>query len=52
MPLDLLRHFGYAGKVYPVNPKYQEVFGYTCYPDIESLPEAPDLVVLPSAPKM
>lgn len=46
MPLDLLRHFGYAGKVYPVNPKYREVFGYTCYPDIESLPEAPDLVVL------
>ncbi|MGO4393949.1 acetate--CoA ligase family protein [Variovorax sp. M-6] len=46
MPLDLLRHFGYAGKVFPVNPKYQEVFGYVCYPDIESLPEAPDLVVL------
>lgn len=46
MPLDLLRHFGYAGKVYPINPKYQEVFGYTCYADIESLPEAPDLVVL------
>ncbi|MGJ7525392.1 acetate--CoA ligase family protein [Variovorax sp. GB1P17] len=46
MPLDLLRHFGYAGKVFPINPKYQEVFGYTCYPDIESLPEVPDLVVL------
>ena len=46
MPLDLLRHFGYVGQVFPVNPKYQEVFGYTCYPDIESLPEAPDLVVL------
>ncbi|MGJ7544565.1 acetate--CoA ligase family protein [Variovorax sp. LT1R16] len=46
MPLDLLRHFGYAGQVFPINPKYQEVFGYTCYPDIESLPETPDLVVL------
>jgi len=46
MPLDLLRHFGYGGKVYPVNPKYQEVFGYACYPEIEALPEAPDLVVL------
>lgn len=46
MPLDLLRHFGFAGAVYPVNPKYQEVFGYRCYPDIESLPEACDLVVL------
>ncbi|MBK0393706.1 acetate--CoA ligase family protein [Ramlibacter algicola] len=46
MPLDLLRHFGYQGTVYPINPKYEEVFGYRCYPDIESLPEAPDLVVL------
>lgn len=46
MPLDLLKHFGYAGKVFPINPKYQEVFGYACYPDIESLPEVPDLVVL------
>jgi acyl-CoA synthetase (NDP forming) len=46
MPLDLLQHFGYAGKVYPINPKYDEVFGYTCYADIESTPEAPELVVL------
>lgn len=46
MPLDLLRHFGYAGDVYPVNPKYEEVFGYRCFPDIESIPRAPDLAVL------
>ena len=46
MPLDLLRHFGYAGQVYPINPKYEEVFGYPCYPDIESLPATPDLAVL------
>lgn len=46
MPLDLLRHFGFRGAVYPINPKYDEVFGYRCYPDVESLPEAPDLVVL------
>lgn len=46
MPLDLLKHFGYEGRVYPVNPKYEEIFGYRCYPDIESVPEAPELVVL------
>ena len=46
MPLDLLRHFHYAGEVYPINPKYEEVFGYRCYPDVEALPSAPDLVVL------
>lgn len=46
MPLDLLRQFNYAGQVYPINPKYEEVFGYRCYPDVEALPSAPDLVVL------
>ncbi len=46
MPLDLLRHFHYAGEVYPINPKYEEVFGYRCYPDVEALPQAPDLAVL------
>lgn len=46
MPLDLLRHFGYAGSVYPVNPKYEEVFGYRCFADVESLPDTPDLAVL------
>jgi acyl-CoA synthetase (NDP forming) len=46
MPLELLRHFNFEGEVYPINPKYEEVFGYRCYPDIEALPQAPDLVVL------
>ena len=46
MPLDLLRQFNFEGQVYPINPKYEEVFGYRCYADIESLPQAPDLVVL------
>lgn len=46
MPLDLLTRFGYAGGIFPVNPKYQEVFGRRCWPDIESVPESVDLVVL------
>ncbi|HJV84519.1 MAG TPA: acetate--CoA ligase family protein [Noviherbaspirillum sp.] len=46
MPLDLLKTFNFEGQVYPVNPKYEEVFGYRCYADIESVPEAPDLAVL------
>ncbi|MFP4445326.1 MAG: acetate--CoA ligase family protein, partial [Desulfosudaceae bacterium] len=32
-------------RVYPVNPKLDTVQGLPCYPDIESLPEAPDLGV-------
>ncbi len=36
-----------AGKkytVYPVNPKYEEVLGMKCYPDLKSIPEKIDIV--------
>src|SRR5579859_4574705 len=37
-------------RVYPVNPKYDELGGIACYPTVEDLPEAPDVVgvVVPS----
>ncbi|WYX30835.1 acetate--CoA ligase family protein [Achromobacter denitrificans] len=44
--IDHLVDFGYGGAVYPVNPKYPQMHGLVCYPDVESLPQAPDLVVL------
>ncbi|MCX8124483.1 MAG: CoA-binding protein [Spirochaetes bacterium] len=31
---------GYTGKVYPINPKYSELLGVKCYPDIQSIPES------------
>ena len=31
-------------KVYPVNPKYKEVLGQKCYPDLKGLPEKIDIV--------
>ena len=31
-------------EVFPVNPRYSEVLGLTCYPDLESLPEPVDVV--------
>src|SRR5690349_3599058 len=37
---------GYRGKIFPVNPKYPRIGELTCYPDIASLPEAPDLAVV------
>lgn len=46
MPLAHLTQFGYQGQIYPINPKYTEVFGLRCWPDLESLPATPDLVVL------
>jgi len=33
-------------RVVPINPKYQEVAGLTCYPALISLEERPDVVVL------
>ena len=30
--------------VYPVNPRYEDVQGVKCYPNVESLPETPDVV--------
>ena len=37
---------GFQGVVYPINPKYEAVMGITCYPDIKSVPNAPDLAVI------
>lgn len=33
-------------KVIPVNPNYNEIDGEVCYPDLISLPDRPDVVVL------
>jgi acetate---CoA ligase (ADP-forming) len=41
-----LRNFGYSGKIIAVNPKYSEVMDCPCYPDLASIPEPPDCVVL------
>ena len=45
-PLQHLTSHGYAGRLYPVNPKYPEILGVKCWPSIESLPETPDLVLV------
>src|SRR5262245_32853546 len=41
-----LQQFGYAGRVFPVNPKYPEILGLPCYPDLAALPEPADVVVV------
>ena len=37
---------GFCGKVYPVNPKYDKVFGERCYPSVREIPGSLDLVVI------
>jgi acyl-CoA synthetase (NDP forming) len=45
-PIKLLTEFGYQGKVYPVNPKYPEIKGLACYPDIASVPKPCDVALV------
>ncbi len=40
---------GYDGRLYPVNPKRSVVHGLACYPDLASLPERVDHVVIGTA---
>jgi acyl-CoA synthetase (NDP forming) len=42
---DNIARVGGATRPYSINPKYAEVDGRRCYPDIAALPEIPDVVV-------
>jgi acyl-CoA synthetase (NDP forming) len=44
-PLRWLAERGYAGDVYPVNPKYDELAGLRCYPELAEVPGPVDLVL-------
>jgi acetyltransferase len=48
--LDNIRTGSFAGAVYPVNLKYDEVLGSRCYRRVADLPEAPDLAVIMTPP--
>ena len=41
-PLHYLQQHGFAGAIYPVNPRVESIAGLRCYPDIAGLPEPPD----------
>ena len=46
IPLRLLSESAYTGAIFPINPKYTEIFGLKCYGSVADLPVVPDLVVL------
>ena len=37
---------GFSGALYPINPRYSDVEGLTCFPSIDDLPETVDHAVL------
>jgi acetyltransferase len=48
----MLRKHGFAGRIFPVNPRYQTIWdGQSCYPGLDALPEPPDhaIVLVPGA---
>ncbi len=49
-PLNFLRRGGYAGTVYPINPRRKTVLGERAWPSLAALPEVPDhaYVLLPT----
>jgi acetate---CoA ligase (ADP-forming) len=51
--LRLLTDFSFSGKIYPVNPKYPEIKGLKCYPDLGAVPQPCDVAIIAlSAPQV
>ncbi|MBC7780880.1 MAG: CoA-binding protein, partial [Proteobacteria bacterium] len=50
-PMRYLTEFGFAGAVYPVNPRYQTIRGLKCYASAAELPQPCDvaLIAVPGA---
>lgn len=44
--IDALKRHGFRGGVYPINPKYDEIAGYRCYPSLKALDQPCDIAVI------
>ncbi|WP_374583955.1 bifunctional acetate--CoA ligase family protein/GNAT family N-acetyltransferase [Pseudoduganella sp.] len=42
---------GFAGAIWPVNPKYEQLRGIPCYARLSALPRAPDLAIICTPPE-
>ena len=49
LPQRFLRMHGYAGEIFPVNPRLTEVEGLRCYPSVAALPAVPDIAMVMTA---
>lgn len=50
--MNFLRRHSYSGRVLPINPRYEEIDGWPCYPDLASIPaDTPLDAVLVAVPR-
>jgi acyl-CoA synthetase (NDP forming) len=45
MIVEFLLKSGYPGRMFPINPRYENIRDLRCYPSVDALPETVDLVV-------
>jgi acyl-CoA synthetase (NDP forming) len=50
-PVGYLQRHGFGGAIWPVNPRVAEIGGLRCYPDVASLPGAPDVGIVLVGPE-
>lgn len=50
-PIAFLRKHGFQGRLYPVNPRYEEIDGLRCYASVAELPEVPDVALILLGPE-
>lgn len=46
MIADFLSKSGFPGRIYAVNPRYDHIGEWACYPSVEALPETVDVLVV------
>jgi acyl-CoA synthetase (NDP forming) len=44
--LVMIKTYGYTGRLYPINPRAEEIEGFKAYPGLRALPEPVDLVIV------
>lgn len=49
--IAFLRKHGFQGRLYPVNPRYEEIDGLRCYASVAELPEVPDVALILLGPE-
>ncbi|GAA2339816.1 acetate--CoA ligase family protein [Dactylosporangium salmoneum] len=45
-PIANMQKYGFGGRIYPVNPSYDEISGLQCYPSLDALPEVVDTAMI------